>query len=125
MAKSGGDTNKIGRAGAAGTRTVVLAGIVLAALAVFGVFVVFQFVATERERDLRAWQVRMGIVADSRLGAVGEWLERQRAQVRDLADNASLQLYMTELSLAAGDPALVTEEPVQRTYLRVWPIKNP
>lgn len=116
--KLGGNSEKVERAGAAGTRTVFLAAIVLSVLAVFGVFVVFQFVDTERQRDLRAWQVRMGIVADSRLGAVEEWLERQRAQVRDLADNASLQLYMTELSLAAGDPALVTEEPAQRTYLR-------
>ena len=116
--KLGGNSEKVERAGAAGTRTVFLAAIVLSVIAVFGVFVVFQFVDTERQRDLRAWQVRMGIVADSRLGAVEEWLERQRAQVRDLADNASLQLYMTELSLAAGDPALVTEEPAQRTYLR-------
>lgn len=99
-------------------RTVVLAGIGLALIAVIGVFMVFRFVALERQRDLQAWQVRLGIVADSRAAAVDDWVESQFATMRELSDNASLQLYMTELDLAGGKASGVTDEPAQAGYLR-------
>ena len=100
------------------SRTVVLAGAGLAAIAIIGVFLVFSFVSDQRERDLRAWQTRMGIVADSRFTAVNGWIEAQYGEMRALAENASLQLYLTELELFSGDASQVTDEPAQRTYLR-------
>lgn len=75
---------------------------VLLLVAALGVFFVFRFVADERQRDLLAWQVRLSIVADSRFAAVDGWLARQFAELTRLADNASLQLYLTQL-LAAAD----------------------
>ncbi len=98
--------------------TVVMAGAGLAMIAIIGVILVFMFVADQRERDLRAWQARMGIVADSRFAAVNGWIEAQFGEMRDLAENASLQLYLTELALFAGEASEVTDEPAQRTYLR-------
>ncbi|MBI3710559.1 MAG: PAS domain-containing protein [Proteobacteria bacterium] len=100
------------------TTRVVAGAIALALIAWFGVIVVFRFVADERVRELRVWQVRLGITADSRAAAVSDWLERQMATVGGLAENTSLQLYMTELSLAGGDPSKVTEEAAQAGYLR-------
>ncbi|MCH7929448.1 MAG: PAS domain-containing protein [Proteobacteria bacterium] len=97
---------------------MAIAAAALALVTVVGVIFVFVFVDGERDRDLRAWQVRMGIVADSRFAAVNDWIERQFAHVRDLAQNASLQLYLTEIALFGGDAAQVTDEPAQRTYLR-------
>ncbi len=91
-------------------------GLILAAIV--GVYAVLSFVGAERERDLRAWQIRLGIVADSRAAAVNEWIEAQFRTLQALAENESLQLYMTELSLAQGDKTQVTDEAAQAGYLR-------
>jgi PAS domain S-box-containing protein len=77
-----------------------------------------QIIESEGERDLRIWQARLGVLADSRAAAVGDWLDRQVEVVNGLAQNASLQIYATELALASGDRAGVTDEPAQAEYLR-------
>ena len=53
---------------------MMLTGAALVIAAVVGTFLVLQFAASERERELKQWQVRLGIVADSRLGDVEGWL---------------------------------------------------
>lgn len=98
--------------------TFGLVALILAAIAVVGVVLVFNFVESERARDLRAWQVRLGIVADSRFAAVSNWLDEQYAHLTVLAENAALQIYMTELALGGGDQRRVTEEAAQAGYLR-------
>ena len=82
------------------------------------VYFSFKFVDAERERELQAWQIRLGIVADGRAAAVSEWVDQNFATLRELTENASLQLYLTELSLAQGDKSAVTDEPAQATFLR-------
>lgn len=109
---SGGERQRRAR------QMVVAAGIALAVLAAIGIGLAFQFVAAERQRDLAGWQVRLGIVADSRAAAVEEWLEQQFGTMQELAENAALQIYMTELGLAAGDRTKVTEAEAQAGYLR-------
>ena len=59
----------------------------------------YRILDSERERDIRAWETRHSIVADSRAAAVDEWISEQFRTMRDLAENASLQLYMTEIAL--------------------------
>ena len=100
------------------SRTVLMAGAGLTAITIIGVILVFLFVTNQRERDLQAWQTRMGIVADSRFAAVNNWIEAQYGEMRGLAENVSLQLYLTELAMFAGDASQVMDEPAQRTYLR-------
>ncbi len=90
----------------------------LAAAAVIGVGLVFNFVEGERQRELRDWQIRLGIVADSRFAVVNDWLEEQYAHLTVLAENAALQIYMTELALAGGDDREVTAAAAQAGYLR-------
>lgn len=99
-------------------RIVLLAGALLGAVLVLGVALVLRFVANERERDLIAWQVRLGIVADSRVAAVDDWLEAQYRLVRELAENPTVQLYLTELALSDGDPASVADGEAQTGYIR-------
>jgi HD-GYP domain-containing protein (c-di-GMP phosphodiesterase class II) len=99
-------------------QTVLLSAALLAVVAAAGIFLAFRFVAAERERDLAVWQVRLGIVADSRAAAVDEWIEQQFTVMRDLAENASLQIYLTEMALAAGDQTKVTDVEAQTAYLR-------
>ena len=97
---------------AAGVALALTGAIVLAVVIAFG------FVADERQRSLQAWQIRLAIVADSRTASVNEWIEGNFAPLRELAENASLQLYVTELLLAEGNVEGVTDEPAQTSYLR-------
>lgn len=105
------------RAGPANVK-IALAVLLLLLVAAAGIALVLRFVEGERERDLRAWQQRLGIVADSRFAAVDEWLTEQIGEVAALARNASLQLYMSELALAGGDPERAALAEAQAGYLR-------
>lgn len=85
-------------------RTVLLIGLAMVVAVGLAVFGTFYYIEGERQRDVQAWQVRLGIVADGRAAAVDEWLDQNFGYMRELAENASLQLYMTEISMG-GDPA--------------------
>ncbi len=78
-------------------------GLLLALAVMVAVALVFQFIKEERARDLVSWQTRLGIVADSRAGAVEEWVQRQFTELRALSENPTLAIYMTQLK-AGGDP---------------------
>jgi hypothetical protein len=98
---------------------VVGAAVGLVVLAVGAILFSFRFVEDERKREMQAWQIRLGIVADSRAAAIDEWIDRNFAALRELTENASLQLYMTELEMSEGDKDAVTDEAAQATYLRM------
>ena len=99
-------------------KIVVAAGVILAAVVAAGFVFVYLFVEGQRERDRQAWQTRLGIVADSRAAAVNEWVAEQFRTLQDLAENASLQLYMTEVALSrAGESDLEVDE-VEVAFLR-------
>ncbi len=88
-------------------------------LIVGAVFFTFKFVGDERERSLQEWQVRLSIVADSRAAAVNDWMEQNFAYLREVAENASVQLYVTELVEAQSKgTAAVAEAAAQAQYLR-------
>lgn len=94
------------------TRMVLTALAIIVAAGV-GVYAVFEFTDAERGRELKRWQQRLGIVADSRLADVESWIGSQMAVMRDLAENGSLQLYLSVLS--EGGAGADTAE---ATYLR-------
>ncbi|SLN28241.1 HD domain-containing phosphohydrolase [Oceanibacterium hippocampi] len=81
-------------------RLPLIGGLILIAAVLVGAFFSWRFVESERARELQQWQVRLGLVADSRAAAVEQWLDDRRGTLRDLVENASVQLYLTELSLA-------------------------
>jgi PAS domain S-box-containing protein len=97
--------------------------LLLAAIAVAAVVLALRFVAAERERDMTAWQVRMGIVADSRAAAVETWLQSQFAELKALADNPSVQIYVAQLVSGRAQPGEVDEDtglpepPAEAQYL--------
>ncbi|MBG05216.1 MAG: hypothetical protein CMM59_14205 [Rhodospirillaceae bacterium] len=72
-------------------------GLVLIGIAAAGVFFTFQFAENERERELKQWQIRLGIVADSRFADIDGWLESQLGELNALAENQSLQIYTDQL----------------------------
>ncbi|MEQ9575410.1 MAG: hypothetical protein RLN77_07490, partial [Rhodospirillales bacterium] len=85
---------------------VALAILAVAALAIaVSIHFTLQFIDKERDRDRLNWQVRLGIVADFRAAAVNQWVEEQFGHMRELTQNASLQLYLTEASAGADTGA--------------------
>ncbi len=83
---------------------VLLGGIGMLAVIGLAVFGAFSFVESERQREIQQWQIRLGIVADSRAAAVNEWIEQNFSHVRELAQNASLQVYLSTMTQASAKP---------------------
>ncbi len=94
------------------------------ALLVLGLFItglvgIFRFVENERERELQVWQTRLTIIADTRTQAIEGWISGQIASVTKLAQNAALQLYMTQMIASAGSGIAVSPGvEAQADYLR-------
>jgi len=89
----------------------------LAAAIAIAVVLVLRFAEAERTHDLSDWSARLGLIADSRRAAIDGWLEAQNAEVRHLAENTALQIYMTELAETPA-PERASESLAQTGYLR-------
>lgn len=105
---------------------LVTIGIVIMLSAMAGsIYFAFKFIEDERARALQEWQIRLTIVADSRSSAVNTWFESNFRTMTELAQNASLQLYMSEIAAAKNAPP-AEEDPfggssggeAETTYLR-------
>ena len=102
-------------------RRIFAAAALLGLAGAVAFFVIFQFVDSERRRDLHDWQVRTGIVADSRFAALDAWLARQFEHVNGLAQNAALKVYVMALEESApadGDQERIREQQIEAAYLR-------
>src|SRR5262245_49715671 len=73
---------------------IVFPAVILVVLGIVGIWAINRFVTEERERELTQWQVRLGIVADSRVSEVNRWLAGNMADLNALAKNESVQLYV-------------------------------
>ena len=94
-------------------RTMLAVLGLLGICAAVGIGLAINFVQSERQRTLQQWQVRLGIVADSRASDVAQWMDGQYATMRNLAQNASLQMYVGGLTSGAKDT-----QAVEGGYLR-------
>ena len=83
---------------------ILFPAIILVVLGVVGVWAINRFVDEERERELTQWQVRLGIVADSRVAEVNRWLAGNMADLNALAENESVQLYVGSIDEFSSDP---------------------
>lgn len=90
--------------------------LILASILLVGGLLINAYLERERQRDLDDWAIRLGLVAETRVEAIESWLEEQRGALGELANNASVQLYLWQLSQRAGKDS--TAEPAQLTYLR-------
>ncbi len=66
-------------------------------MVVLGFFFIFRIADNQRDQDLNAWKDRLNIVADSRASAVSAWLNRHLKSIEDLAMDATIQFYVTDL----------------------------
>ncbi len=92
--------------------------IVLALVAVIGIWAIQAFVTEEKQRELTQWQVRMRIVADSRAAEVERWLARHLEDLNSLAANESVQLYVSSIAELGADPSQSDQVEGFREYLR-------
>src|SRR5262245_12103866 len=97
---------------------ILFPAIILLVLAVVGIWAISRFVDGERQRDLTQWQVRLGIVADSRAAEVNRWLAGNLADLNALADNESVQLYVGSIDEFSSDPTQQDQVESFRQYLR-------
>ena len=99
-----------------------LAGMILLAIAisVVGGFLAWRFIVADTARDLKGWQERLNLIAESRNAEIGGWVGNHFKELRSLSDNPSLRLYLTELETMRQDGALPEgdSEPAQKSYLR-------
>lgn len=93
------------------------AALALALLLAAGVWAIVNYAASEKERDLRAWETLLGVVAETRAQSLNQWIDTQYAVVRELAENASLRFYLSQL-LVAPDAETVDAQAAQFAYLR-------
>ncbi|MCG8493496.1 MAG: cache domain-containing protein, partial [Sneathiellales bacterium] len=98
-------------------RTLWFGAVSLIAVVIAGIWGTVSFVEKQRKRDLQNWEIRLGIVADSRVAAIENWLSEQKAAVASLADNASLQIYLTQLVLETEKNGLKVTEVPEAGYL--------
>ena len=95
----------------------VIGGLVaLLAILLAGAWLIHIYVNKERQRDLDDWAIRLGLIAETRVNAIEDKLGDQVEALGELANNASLQLYLWQLS--KREEAAPTIEPAQLSYLR-------
>lgn len=70
--------------------------IFLSVFFIFSIFLVIKYVETERQRDLASWQSRLGMLADLHRSAIEGELHMRRETLRELAENPTLQLYLSQ-----------------------------
>ncbi|MCO6411890.1 MAG: PAS domain-containing protein [Thiogranum sp.] len=88
----------------------------LVVILIIGALLINAYVKKERQRDLEDWSVRLGLVAETRVEVIETWLAAQDASLTELANNASLQLYLWQLSQREDEDKAA--EPAQLAYLR-------
>ena len=89
---------------------IITVGVLLFAVSIYAIL---QAADGQRDREVEAWQDRLGLVADSRVAAASDWLNRSLNSIEELANDPSLQLYASEIE--SGDTQDVGA--AQRSYI--------
>ena len=74
----------------------VIAGTLLTVFIVLSLWLIFEYAAKERERDLAYWQSRLALLAELRATTIEDWFESKKNELHELALNPSLRLYLSE-----------------------------
>jgi len=99
------------------SRKPVIGGMLaLATLVLAGAWLIQIYVDKERQRDLDDWAIRLGLATEIRVNAIDSWLSARTGDLAELANNASLQLYMWQLTRREEQAPEI--EPAQLSYLR-------
>ncbi len=64
------------------------------------IWLVLEYVSTEKQRDIDAWQARLSIMAESQQHSVEGWFAKQLENINTLATNPLVQLYVSQFTSA-------------------------
>ena len=96
--------------------------LIVVALVLAGLWVMSRFVSLDVARDLNDWKDKLNLIAESRSSDVSHYVDQHFGDLRTLANNPSLQLYLSELQMMGEengkDKGQLKAEPAQMTYLR-------
>ena len=86
---------------------------------IIGLLLISRFNSNGYQRDVQTWKEKLNLVAESRKEDITRFVSGNFAELRTLADNPSLKLYLTELQMI---PQTVNKEGdselSQKSYLR-------
>ena len=88
----------------------------LVAIVLVGALLISAYIHQERQRDLQDWSIRLGLLAETRVETIEAWFDDRKQVLSELANNASLQLYL--LQLTDRDALEPDVEQAQLTFLR-------
>lgn len=92
---------------------------IIAVIILSGIWLVSRFTEQDLERDVQNWGEKLNLIAESRSEALHDWVEGYFTELRSLADNPSLQLYLTQLQNEQPDnQAEEVIDAAQKSYLR-------
>ncbi len=102
-------------------RTPWMYGIVILVFGIIigGLIFISRFNENDYQRDVQLWKGKLNLIAEGRKVDVTHFISGNFSELRTLADNPSLKLYLTELQnvpkeAVSGDDG----EPAQKSYLR-------
>jgi HD-GYP domain-containing protein (c-di-GMP phosphodiesterase class II) len=84
-------------------RSTVIALALLLTFIGGSVWLVFQYVSAEKQRDLIDWQARLSIMAESQQHAIESWFDEQTETIDALANNPLVQLYVSQAAASLPD----------------------
>lgn len=88
-------------------RATLIAFVLLLIFISGSIWLVFEYVSAEKQRDLNDWQARLSIMAESQQRVIEDWFGGQVENIDELANNPLLQLYVSQSD--------TTELPVDET----------
>jgi HD-GYP domain-containing protein (c-di-GMP phosphodiesterase class II) len=81
-------------------RSTIIAFALLLIFISGSVWLVFEYVSAEKQRDLNDWQARLSIMAESQQHVIESWFDEQVENIDELANNPLLQLYVSQPAIA-------------------------
>lgn len=76
--------------------TKKIASLMLLFFVVTSLWLIFEYAEKERNRDLLVWQSRLALLAEMRVTEIEDLLNEKKSQLKMLADNSTLRLFLTE-----------------------------
>ena len=73
-----------------------IASLLLLFFVVTSLWLIFEYAEKERNRDLLGWQSRLALLAEIRVSEIEDLLSEKKNQLKDLAENSTLRLFLTE-----------------------------
>lgn len=101
--------SKLAKQNIKGLSAAIFAVLLLCFIAV-SLWLIVEYADKERQRDLQNWQSRLALLAEIRAESVEGWISQQQMQLRELADNASLRLFLTELSNDSAETSVLSAQ---------------